>query len=361
MKQTTAIPAPRNHALFWVAVIATLFGFLWLFNGVLLPFVLGMAIAYLLDPIVDRMEKRKLPRWAGALLILLAFYAATAMALLFILPPLYREAQQLVTAAPGLFDRLWEAATPYLGWLQERIGNGDMETLKSIILDNVGKTLQVGGGFIARVGAGGQAVAGLFATMALTPLVAFFMMKEWSHITAWIDDLLPRKSHKTIRDLLQQINQKMAGFVRGQISVACALAVLYAVGLALTGVKFGFTIGMAAGLLYIIPYLGTAFGLLAALTSAAFQGISLVLAGKILAVFVVGQIIETYFLTPRLVGSSVGLHPLWILFAVMAGGSLFGVTGMLLAVPVAAIAGVLIGFSINRYKKSPYYTDKKKK
>ena len=171
----------------------------------------------------------------------------------------------------------------------------------------------------------------------------------------------PRDGRDTIRNLLLQIDGKIAGFIRGQISVACALALFYAVGLALTVVKFGFMIGLCAGLLYIVPFLGTAFGIVAGLTSALFQGFTLALAGKIAAVFVVGQIVETYFLTPRLVGCSVGLHPVWILFSVMAGGSLFGITGMLLAVPVAAIAGVLIGFAIARYKTGPYYAGKGEK
>lgn len=349
----------RNQALFWAALTAALFAFLWVLGGVLTPFVLGAAIAYLLAPVVGKLEKNKVPRTLGALLILFLFYTAIAVLLMLITPPLYREAQQLAAASPELIEKLWAAVSPYLGWLQERLGAGDMETLKNIIATHAGRALTLGGGFIAGIGSGGRAVAGFFALLALTPLVAFFMMKEWANITAWIDGLLPRGSRDTIRDLLRQIDRKMAGFIRGQISVACALALLYGIGLLLTGLKFGFLIGLTAGLLYIVPYLGTAFGLVAGLSAAFFQGFSLALAGKIVAVFVAGQIIETYFLTPRLVGASVGLHPLWILFAVMAGAGLFGVTGMLLAVPAAAVVSVLLTFAIARYKDSDYYRNAK--
>lgn len=357
-----SIPATaRNHAAFWVGVFILFLGFVWLFSGVLTPFVLGLAIAYLLDPIVDRMEKCRLPRWAGALFILLIFYAVIAALLVLISPLLYREAQQLIAASPDMFEKMWAYASPHLVWAQQHIGGGDLESAKSIVLNNAGKALGIGGGVLAGIGGGGKAVAGFFGTFAITPLVAFFMMNEWPRIINWFDRLLPRDGRDTIRSLLQQIDRKIAGFIRGQISVACALALFYAVGLALTGVKFGFMIGLCAGLLYIVPFLGTAFGIVAGLTSALFQGFTLALAGKIAAVFVVGQIVETYFLTPRLVGGSVGLHPVWILFSVMAGGSLFGITGMLLAVPVAAIAGVLIGFAIARYKASSYYAGKGEK
>ena len=356
----TIAAAARNHALFWTALTTALFGFLWLLGGILTPFVLGAVIAYLLAPIVNKFEKNKLSRSISALLILILFYAFVTVLLLLIAPPIYREAQQLAAATPELFEKLWAAATPHLGWLQERLGTGDIETLKNILAGNAGKALTLGGGFIAGIGNGGRAVAGFFALLALTPLVSFFMMKEWTNITAWIDGLLPRGSRDTIRDLLRQIDRKMSGFIRGQISVACALALLYGIGLFLTGLKFGFLIGLTSGLLYIIPYLGTAFGLVAGMIALFFQGFSLVLAGKIAVVFVIGQIVETYFLTPRLVGASVGLHPLWILFAVMAGAGLFGVTGMLLAVPAAAVVSVLMSFAIARYKESDFYADGKK-
>lgn len=346
----------KNQALFWGSVSLAAAGFLWLFSGVLTPFVTGLAVAYLLDPVIDRLEKRKMPRWAGAILILLLFYGLTASILILALPPFYREAQALAAAAPEMIDKLWTALSPHILWLQQRLGIDGVESAKTLLANNATKALGIGGGVLAGIGHGGRAVTGFLSFLAITPLVAFFMMKEWPRMTAWFDGLLPRSSRDTIRGLLSQIDRKLAGFVRGQISVACALALLYSVGLALTGVKFGFLIGLCAGMLYVVPYLGTAFGLAAGLAAALFQGFTVALALKIAAVFALGQAVETYFLTPRLVGGSVGLHPVCILFAVMAGGSLFGVTGMLLAVPTAAVASVLLGHAVVRYKDSAYFT-----
>jgi predicted PurR-regulated permease PerM len=344
-----------SRTFFWAALAALFLGFLWLFSGILTPFVLGMTIAYLLDPVVSKMERRKMHRGTSALLILTVFFLTAALLLMLVGPTIYREARDLAMAAPDIFNRLWDLAEPHLSWLKENLGQRNADGVKAALLTNADKALNVSGGIAAGAIVGGKALVGFIGTLVITPLVAFFMMKEWPRITAWFDNLLPRGSRHTIRGLLHKIDRKMAGFVRGQISVALALAALYSIGLLITGVNYGFLIGIAAGLLYIVPYLGTAFGLVAAFSSALFQGLTMALAIKIVAVFVIGQIVETYFLTPRLVGGSVGMHPLWILFAVMAGGSMFGLTGMLLAVPVAAIIGVLTGFAIGRYKESDFY------
>jgi len=352
--------ASREYVFFWTALCASFLLFLWLFSGILTPFVLGMAIAYLLDPVVDRLEEMKFPRGVGVAMILILFFLFAALLLALIWPPLQREAGQLVDALPSIMESLWEMIAPYAQMAQEKLGGGSAESLKKLLLDNTGQALTAGGGILAGLGNGGQAVAGFVSTLVITPLVAFFMMKEWDNMKDWIDNLLPRGSRDTIRDLMRQIDKKLAGFVRGQISVACVLALFYGIGLLLCDLKFGFIIGVLSGLLYIVPYLGTAFGLVASLAAAFFQGISWALVAKIAGVFIAGQVVETYFLTPKLVGKSVGLHPLWILFAVMAGGALFGLTGMLLAVPVAAVASVLLAFAISRYKKSSYYKGKDK-
>lgn len=351
-------PTSRKYIFFWTGLCAAFLAFLWLFNGILTPFVLGMAIAYLLDPVVDRLEKMKFPRSGAVALILALFFLFAALLMALIWPTLQREAGQLAEALPAMTESLWSIIAPYIQMAQEKLGGGDADPLKKLLLDNTGRALTAGGGILAGLGNGGQAVAGFLGALIITPLVAFFMMKEWDGMKDWIDNLLPRASRDTIRDLMRRIDKKIAGFVRGQISVACVLALFYGIGLLLCDLKFGFIIGVLSGLLYIIPYLGTAFGLIAGLAAAFFQGIGWALVVKIAGVFIAGQILETYFLTPKLVGNSVGLHPLWILFAVMAGGALFGLTGMLLAVPVAAIAGVLLAFAIAHYKKSSYYKGK---
>ena len=185
-------------------------------------------------------------------------------------------------------------------------------------------------------------------------------MKEWEHIMAWGEDLLPRDNKDTIKDLLKQIDAKISGFVRGQISVAVILGIAYAIALTIAGLKYGALIGLAAGLLSIIPMVGSAIGLVVSIVVAYFQSFDLTYVAIIAAIFFAGQIIEGNILSPKIVGDSVGLHPLWVFFALLAGGALFGVLGMLLAVPVAAIAGVLLAFAIMQYKSSPLYKGKSK-
>lgn len=349
---------PIRHALFWLFVLALFFVFVWAFKGVLLPFVVGAAIAYLLDPVMEKMARLKIPRWLAALLILILFFFVVVAALVLIMPFAYRELTQFFDTLPGTVERALDVITPYSGWVQEKLGaNGNMEAIREAAKNNIGNALRLGGGVVAGIAGGGQALAALAANMVLIPVVAFFMMKEWPRLTAWVDGLLPREQYKTIGALLAAINSKLAGFVRGQLSVAFALALIYSIVLTLAGLDFGFLIGLTAGVLSIIPYVGSTFGIVASLIVAWFQsGGSWSFIGVIVAIFAAGQFVETYFLTPRLVGKSVGLHPLWILFAVMAGGALFGLVGMLLAVPVTAVIGVLIGFFIDRYRASAYYT-----
>jgi predicted PurR-regulated permease PerM len=213
----------------------------------------------------------------------------------------------------------------------------------------------VTGGIMGSVAAGGKFVVGAATTIALTPLVAFFMMVEWPRIVAWVEGLYPRQHAALIGNLLTKIDTKVAGFIRGQITVAFILGLIYALALAIAGLNYGFLIGICAGILSIIPLVGSTLGLVVSVVIAWFQTGDLVYTGIIAAIFLTGQFIEGNFLSPKIVGDSVGLHPLWIIFALLAGGSLFGIVGMLIAVPVAAVIGVLSGFAIERYKASPLY------
>lgn len=361
MSASSAMISMRQHMIFWACTFVLFLGFVWLFGDTLLPFVLGLAIAYLLEPLVQLLGKNKIPRWIAALIILGGFFVFVATVLMLIGPPLYREALQLANAMPDYADNLYKMVEPYLIWLQERFGNGDMEDYKKVIQQNIGKALNVGVGVVGGVLSSGQAAIGTISVLVLTPLTSYFMMKEWQNMTKWTDDLIPRGSYDTVKGLLHQINVKLSGFVRGQISVAFALAIIYALALTVAGLKFGFLIGIMAGVLSVIPLIGSTVGLVVSVLVAWFQSGEWSYVGIIAAIFLVGQFVEGNFLTPKLLGSSVGLHPLWILFALLAGGSLFGIVGMFLAVPVAAVVGVLLGFAIKQYRESPYYTDGEKK
>ncbi|MGE0755235.1 MAG: AI-2E family transporter, partial [Alphaproteobacteria bacterium] len=189
----------------------------------------------------------------------------------------------------------------------------------------------------------------------ITPIVAFYLLRDWDRLVDHIDNLLPRKHAATIREQMRIIDRTLAGFLRGQFNVCLILGTYYAIGLTLVGLKFGLLIGLATGFLTIFPYVGLMLGMGIGLSVALFQFGDFMPVAMTLAVFVTGQIIEGYFITPKLVGDKVGLHPVWIIFGMLAGAALFGFVGILLAIPVTAVMGVLIRFAISRYKLSNYY------
>lgn len=351
----------RDHARFWVVALLVMLAVVWVLGDILLPFIAGAAIAYLLGPIVGRMIRAGVPRVAAAGLILSAFFIVLGAILALILPFAYRELMQLAKNLPAYTVAAQEHLVPYIEWVRAHFPNqfpeGDLSAYQETMKQNIGKIFTVGGNIVGGVVSGGQAVVGAATFLVLAPIVAFFMMAEWVRVTKWIDDMIPRGSYAVIRDLLTQIDRKLSGFVRGQVMVSLFLGILYAVALTLAGLKFGFLIGLMAGVLSIIPLVGSTIGLIVSVLVAWFQSGDIGYVGIIGAIFLVGQLLEGNVITPRIMGKSVGLHPLWILFALLAGGALFGIVGMLLAVPVAAVIGVLGSFAIAQYKDSPYYND----
>jgi predicted PurR-regulated permease PerM len=343
-----------------VGLIAFLILFVWLFNDVLAPFVLGAGIAYLLNPLVEKLQYKKLPRWVAVAFILGLFFLILGVALLAAVPFLYGEASRFVQSLPDLYMRIQEAAHPYIESARKAFGLSNSEAFLETAKGQVGQAAKIGGGTLksltAFVGNSGKALLHTVSFIVLMPIVAFFMMKEWPNITTWIDTLIPRPWYITVHDLLHKMNVKLAGFIRGQILVMGCLGSFYAIGLGMAGLNFGILIGMMAGLLSVIPFVGSFTGLLTAIIMAWAQsggdiGYILGIAG----IFFLGQFLEGNFITPKLVGESVGLHPLWILFGIAAGGSLFGLTGMLLAVPTVAVSSVLITFALDAYKNSRFY------
>lgn len=345
----------RNQIYFWSAAFLGFFGFVWLFKDVLLPFVLGIAIAYLLNPLVEYLGRLKINRSLSALLILGVFFAVILLLLAILTPLLYRQFAELAQDLPGYAGRISAAIEPYTQKALGLIGQSWSFDLQELVRDHAGSASQVAGTVLQGLLAGGQAMLGFISVLVLSPIVAYFMIKEWPGLLMRGENLLPRKHKNTITDLLKQMDKKLAGFVRGQVSVAVLLGLAYAIALSLFGLKYGFLIGIMAGLLSIIPMVGSTLGLLVSVSVAWFQSGDLIYVGTIAAIFLIGQLVEGNILTPKLVGDSVGLHPLWVFFALLAGGSLFGILGMLLAVPVAAVIGVLLAFALQRYKASAYY------
>ncbi len=340
---------------FWGGFLLLFIGFLWIFKAILTPFILGIAIAYLLNPLVRRFAVKRVPRWVSSLIILILFFAMIALVCALLGPMAFRQAQMLVDKFPEYIEAGMAYAQPYLGWLRERAGDDYVEQIAGAVQQSAGKVVGVTGGILGGIATGGKFLVDFLTTLFLTPLVAFFMMSEWPRIVKWVESLYPRQHEKLIRGLLKKIDGKVSGFIRGQITVAFMLGCIYAVALSIAGLNYGFLIGIGSGIFSIIPLVGSTFGLVAGIAVAWFQTQDVTYVIIIAAIFMGGQFIEGNILSPKVVGDSVGLHPLWIIFALMAGASLLGIVGMLIAVPVAATIGVLAGFAIDQYKQSPLY------
>ncbi len=348
---------PTTHMIFWGCATILFILTIILFKSVLLPFVLGIAVAYLLNPIVNKLGDIGIARAPAAIIILGSFLLIIAGFIGVVSPIIYRELSQFSNDLPNYIEKFWGIMSPITARLDQYIGGAQGESLESLLKQNSSSAISVANYVMQKFASGGQAVMDTISVIIFMPIVAYFMMKEWLNVTKWVQDLMPRHSKEVIMGLLEQINKKLSGFVRGQITVAVFLGVAYAIALSIAGLKYGILIGLLSGLLSVIPMFGSIVGLLVSITVAWFQAGDIVFVGIIAAIFIAGQLIEGNFLTPKLVGDSVGLHPLWVFFSLLAGGALLGILGMFLAVPIAAVIGVLIAFGLKKYKESAYYKD----
>ncbi len=345
----------RSHAFFWSLSFLGFIGFVYLFKGILMPFVLGFAVAYLLNPLVNAFGKIGVNRGISALLILGTFLIILFTAIGLLTPLVYKQSQQFADDVPGYAESLSGYIEPVVQRASILIGEDNAQHIKDSMKGQSGSAGEIAKKIISGIAAGGQAIFDTISVLVLMPIVAYFTMKEWVRITQWARELMPRDYKDTILDLLSKIDKKISGFVRGQISVAVILGISYAIALTIAGLKYGFLIGLLAGLISIIPMVGSTVGLIVSVAVAWFQAGEWSYVAIIAAIFLFGQLIEGNVLSPKIIGENVGMHPLWVFFALMAGGSLFGVLGMLIAVPMAAVAGVLLAFAIAQYKLSPYY------
>jgi predicted PurR-regulated permease PerM len=345
----------RWQVLFWVAASAIFVIVLWLLREILLPFVAGMALAYLLDPSVKRLQRIGLNRLLATLLVVGLFVIAFLLLIMLIIPVLGAQLAAFIEGLPATIARLQALVTdPSRPWLQRVVGQGFRDA-------DVGELVRQSAGYLATflrsLWSGGQALISIFSLVVVTPVVAFYVLHDWDDMVATIDHWVPLPHRETVRRLAREIDQAIAGFVRGQSGVCLILGSFYAVGLSLAGLNFGLLIGLISGIISFIPYVGSLTGLVLALGVAIAQFWPewtpiLIVAG----IFFVGQFLEGYVLAPKLVGESIGLHPVWLMFALFAFGYLFGFVGMLLAVPMAAASGVLVRFALHQYLASPLYT-----
>ena len=345
-----ALPV-REQVKYWCIALAVLFLLLLLLGSVILPFLVGGALAYFLDPVADRLQRWGLSRVAATTVITLVGLLAMVLLVLAVIPTLIQQTSALINAAPEIAKRLQ-------GFLIEKFPElTDSTSTMRTTLAEIGAAIQAKGAALAQ-GVLTSALSLLSAVVfiVVVPVVTFYMLLDWDHMLARIDAMLPRDHAPVVRRLAGEINDALSAFVRGQLTVCVALGTFYATALMLVGLQFGLVVGAIAGAITFIPYIGALVGGVLAIGLALFQfwgdWVSI---GLVAGVFGFGQFLEGNVLTPKLVGKSVGLHPVWLMFALSVFGSLFGFVGMLVAVPVAAAMGVLIRFAISQYQGSVLY------
>jgi len=348
----------RQHIKFWAAIVVIFVASLVLLSNILLPFILGMAVAYFLDPVADKLEDKGMGRTAATSLIVGLFLLVTIVAAIILLPALADQFIGLMRRLPGYIQTAYELVKPLVSQVIDLPGlqeNGDFKTLIGGQMSGALKNL---GAITVNLLDQGLAFFNLITLLVITPVVAFYLLRDWDHLTAKVDTWLPRKQRDTIRMLVRQIDDVLAGFVRGQSTVCLILAIYYGTALLAVGLEFGLVIGIITGLISFIPFVGAIVGFTISVGVALFQfWPDFMSIGIVAIIFGIGQILEGYVLTPKLVGSKVGLHPVWVMFGLLAGGSLFGFVGVLVAVPVAAVVGVLSRFVLSQYMTSPIYGD----
>jgi predicted PurR-regulated permease PerM len=347
----------KRQLKFWLTGFLLFLLLIYLLQDILLPFAAGIAVAYFIDPICDWIELHwKWSRTAATSLVTIGFILVLIVILLLLIPLLQGQIAHLIQVLPSWIAHVQDS-TGLLWQLLHDYWSIDISQIQNVIKNQSGTLVKWIGQTLGTLLSGSLALANLLSLIFITPVVAFYLLRDWDNLVAWIDSLLPRKYVSTIREQAKLIDAALSGFIRGQASVCLLLGTFYAVGLTLVGLDFGLIVGMVAGLLSFIPYVGTIVGFISGTGLALAQFSDWTSVALVVGVFVIGQAIEGNFLTPRLVGDRVGLHPVMVIFALLAGGALFGFLGMLLAVPVAAVIGVLTRFAIKEYVASRYYLD----
>lgn len=341
----------REQVRYWGIVAALFVAFLWIMGNTLLPFIVGAAIAYLLDPVADWFEAHGFSRLGATALITGAVTLTFLLVLTLIVPLIGEQLSGLAAALPDLPAQI----RGYLGTHFPQLFDETSSVRRA--LTGVEDTLKNGGvAFVQTILTSSLAVLDFLLVVVLSPVIAFYLLMDWDRLVAKIDDLVPRQHVEVTRGLARQVDEVLSGFVRGQLSVAMILGGFYAIALTVIGLPFGILIGLFAGLISFIPFVGSITGGILSIGVALFHfwGEWVWIAGTA-AIFLVGQAVEGNVLTPNMVGDKVKLHPVWLIFALSAFGALFGIAGMLIAVPVAAVIGVLGRFGIAQYKGGRLY------
>ncbi len=334
----------RNNNIYYIALIAVILLFFYSVRSILLPFVLGIILAYILDPLADRLERRFKSRSLSALTITVSFFAIFIAGLAFIIPIFTTQIMEFLPKLPAYIDNIKELSRPYLVKL------GITEESSKELLQNNGKELaNLGTNFAKKAISSGSSAINFLSLMLITPVVSFYILKDWDIFVSKVKNLIPKDYKKKTTELLNDIDKTLSAFIRGQAQVGIIQAIFYSIALSILGLDFALLIGILAGALTFIPFIGFILSFVPAILVAAFQFGDITSVLFVVGIFTLGQIIEGYFLVPKLVGKEIGLHEVWVMFALLAGGVLYGFTGMLIALPMAAIISVSLSFYYRNY------------
>ena len=346
----------RNQVLIWIAIAVISLVVIWTFRGILLPFVVGMVLAYILNPLVNLVERTRLNRGWSAAIVLLIVLSIIVGLMIVVVPLVYQQVFGLAFRLPGYVGQLRDLANQWIPALNKWLGPERALQLETSLTDVLNNLPALTATVTAYVAQSGLTVLSGITIIIISAVVAFYLLLDWHAMVQGVESLLPLDHEVEVRGILRDIDRSMAGVIRGQGSVVLVLALYYATALSLTGISFGFAIGLITGLISFIPFVGFFTGFILSMVIATVQfWPNWPLIVVVLLVFLVGQFLEGNVLYPKLVGSSIGINPVWLMFSLFAFASLFGFVGLLLAVPLSAIAAVLTRYSVQKYKQSQLY------
>ena len=341
------------------SVILVLGALLYVLRSVLLPFVVGIAIAYFLDPSVNKLTgKMKISRGVATSLVLGAFLLILVPILILLGGMAFSQIADFLSNLPVYMEKVVAKIKEVLVAVGGYLPAGVIDNTQSMWQGNIGDSVRPIAKIVKTIATNGFAFINVLSLLLISPVVAFYMLRDWHDFTGNIFDMVPKKYKKDVKQGIAAVNRIISGYLRGQVLVCLALGAFYSVGLWLVGLNMGVLIGLIAGVISFIPYVGSVSGFLMAMILVITQYGTWPKIAEVIAVFLIGQFIEGNFLTPKLVGENIGLHPVWVMFALLAGGVLLGLLGMIIAVPLAACIGVFCRFLLEKYKKSAIYLEK---
>ena len=342
----------KKQTIFWIVITCILFLAIYTLSSVLMPFVAGMILAYLLDPLVDRVEKIGIRRSLSTFFVLTIFFVCSAGSSLLLLPVILNQLSNLTSFLPTLINNL----EPFIRQVRSLVDNAIKADNSNQLSLPVADILNWAGGFLTEIISNSLAFANLLSLIIITPIVAFYLLRDWDLIINKVKSWMPITQKVRIVEQVVKVDRSLSALVRGQGTVCLILALYYSVSLTAVGLQFGILIGIFSGIVSFIPFVGAILGAIFSIGFSIIQFDTYTPIFFVAGIFLVGQVIEGNFLTPKLIGEAVGLHPVWVIFALLTGATLFGFLGVLLALPIAVVVAVLIRFSLSSYLESEIYS-----